>query len=110
MIIAYTCQVIKCYSGVLICPNLNVAPPFRAARAGLKPGATSEIRTLPMLQQGGTSVLLEESGLIGELENQLHGDQAQLVSGFVFPLLYAIHRRGLQKGVAAYKNDIGDVS
>jgi hypothetical protein len=28
------------------CPNLNVAPPFRAAHAGLKPGATSEIRTL----------------------------------------------------------------
>ena len=29
------------------CPNLNVAPPFRASLAGLKPGATSEIRTAP---------------------------------------------------------------
>ena len=31
------------------CPNLNVAPPFRVAPAGVKPGATREIRTAPSL-------------------------------------------------------------
>ena len=35
---------------------MNVASPFRAAHAGLKPGATSEIRTLP---QGQGSVKVD---------------------------------------------------
>jgi len=34
------------------CTNVNVAPPFRAARAGLKPGATPQIRTAPTLERG----------------------------------------------------------
>ncbi len=33
------------------CPNLNVTPPFRAARAGLKPGATPKRRTVPKVQR-----------------------------------------------------------
>ena len=64
-------------------PYLNVAPPFWAARARQKPGATPEIRTAPFLgrasaQQGRTKM---ERGEVEHLARSSHQNSRDLRSG-----------------------------